>query len=1126
MSKHRLEIDCHQSCVLRLEPVDRGHVCRRINRTISHSSEQSVSLWAPRQSAFRDSPAYMLLALAKPFRYWQRLTLLWCLAVLVAFAAPQETKAERANTRAYATSLLQKADVLGLDWTRTSWEKALLFYRESLTLHQVLDDPEGEALCNEKIGKVQALMGNGQQSLSFYERALASYQNLEDLSGSARTIVEIGRLYYGMEQMDTGEAKLEQGLAWYQAIGDAEGQARTAALLAYQIARKGEPGRAEELYLVSQEQLARVGDPALRSHTRFHQSAYLARQGQFAKALKSYRETLVTTKDRHIEARALINIGFVLKERGQPFEALKELERAAELFRAMDPYGLAACYVNMADIYTQFGERHKALDLLSRAGLLFDRSRNPHASILSSQGDIYLSSGDTYQALNLFQEALPVFRDLGNVKAEVKVLSQMGNAYILTGEGDKALTCHYRALQLNRQIDSADLEPGILGNLGKTMLSMGQLREALCYLEESLAHEKTSSLLGQSAANFLDLSKTYLAMGSLVQAEDCAYRALDIYQQIGNLQEEALTRHMLARIKYADNRLTAASLDSERALELAESLRAKIMGSHLRSTFFDRIYDLYSFHVEILMKLHEREPSRLYEEKALRFSERARARTLLEILNEVPLKGRSEQAGVLLREKEEVQQRLNGWTRFRMDLAQSNTAENTSEVDRKIEHLLSIYRDLEGRIRADNPLYAALTGPTPLSVREIQATVLDGETTMLVYQLGERNSYLWQVDIDGVEVYRLPRRSLIESMAQEVFDNLTARNKKIKFETRLERRRRVSLADEAYPESAGKLANIILEPIAKGNIIGKRLLIVADGALLYIPFGVLPMPGSEQPLIVKYSLVTAPSASVLPVLQRERQLREPAPKQFAVLADPVFSTADPRVGFRLLPRRVSPQSYLQPSAVEIIGLRGTPTFQRLPFTRQEAERIRAMFPEDGSVAVLGFDADYQAALSPELNQYQIIHFATHAVIDGEHPELSGLVFSMVDEDGTPQKGFLSQHEIFNMELNAEMVVLSACQTALGKELRGEGQVGLTQSFMYAGAPRVVASLWHIQDKATAELMALFYRAILEQGHSPTEALRQAQLAMWRDKNWRFPYHWGAFVSQGIWSWPQSEKKTQ
>jgi CHAT domain-containing protein len=138
------------------------------------------------------------------------------------------------------------------------------------------------------------------------------------------------------------------------------------------------------------------------------------------------------------------------------------------------------------------------------------------------------------------------------------------------------------------------------------------------------------------------------------------------------------------------------------------------------------------------------------------------------------------------------------------------------------------------------------------------------------------------------------------------------------------------------------------------------------------------------------------------------------------------------------------------------------------------------------------------------------------LINSVHPELSGLVLSLVDPQGRPQEGFLRLHDIYNLKLGADLVVLSACQTALGKDIRGEGLIGLTRGFMYAGAPRVVASLWEVDDRATAELMKRLYEGMLVRGLTPAAALRDAQLALRRDRRWSDPFYWGAFVLQGEW----------
>ncbi len=321
------------------------------------------------------------------------------------------------------------------------------------------------------------------------------------------------------------------------------------------------------------------------------------------------------------------------------------------------------------------------------------------------------------------------------------------------------------------------------------------------------------------------------------------------------------------------------------------------------------------------------------------------------------------------------------------------------------------------------------------------------------------------------------------------------------------------------------MSRMLLGPAA-GQLGSKRLVIVASGTLQYLPFGALPVPaageklggGSQstanRPLIVDHEIVSLPSASTLAVLRRELSGRQPAAKSVAVLADPVFDRNDPRVTLETskTPSEARETSSLERSASEV----GLLSFGRLNSTRREANEILALTRASDGMKALDFEARRATAMSERLGEYRIVHFATHGLLNSQHPELSGMVFSLVDERGLPQDGFLRAHEIFNLKLRADLVVLSGCQTALGKEVKGEGLLGLTRGFMYAGTPRVVASLWRVTDLATTELMKQFYKGMLEQGLRPAAALRAAQVAMWKGRRWAAPFYWAAFVLQGEW----------
>jgi CHAT domain-containing protein len=334
---------------------------------------------------------------------------------------------------------------------------------------------------------------------------------------------------------------------------------------------------------------------------------------------------------------------------------------------------------------------------------------------------------------------------------------------------------------------------------------------------------------------------------------------------------------------------------------------------------------------------------------------------------------------------------------------------------------------------------------------------------------------------------------------------------------------------------------MLLGPVAS-HLGTKRLLIVSDGALQYIPFAALPRPfpghssgrgyRNNQPMVLEHEIINLPSASTLAVLRNELAGRHPAPKIAAVFADPVFEATDLRLKRGTNAEQNSVSDAATSGEASLSGLQmirslddadlikeGRLAIPRLPYSRGEAEVIRKLVPEKSRRLAVGLAVNHAAVTDPELEDYAIVHFATHSLLNSNHPELSGVLLSMVDEHGQPQeRGILSLGEIYNLKLRAEMVVLSACRTALGKDVKGEGLIGLTRGFMYAGAARVVASLWKADDEATAELMRLFYQRMLgKQQLRPAAALRHMQIEMWRSRSkWSVPYYWAAFTLQGEW----------
>jgi hypothetical protein len=365
------------------------------------------------------------------------------------------------------------------------------------------------------------------------------------------------------------------------------------------------------------------------------------------------------------------------------------------------------------------------------------------------------------------------------------------------------------------------------------------------------------------------------------------------------------------------------------------------------------------------------------------------------------------------------------------------------------------------------------------TLREIQSD-LGPDTAILAYALGNKESFLWFITPDRIASFNLPRRDDIEDAAVKAWKRLS------------------EIGDGPEVEELSR----ILLPAEVERALPRRLLTSLDGRLHLIPFSMLHDRGGCA-LFFDHVVSSVPSGSFLVGLRRKPSSHRFAPKQLAAIADPVFELDDPR----LVRLGISKLGESKPATV----LGGH--LDRLPESRREADGILALVSPSESFHAFNFEANRSIILSSELAQFRILHITTHHIVDS-HPDFSGLVLSRFDERGRPQDGFVRASEIYGLHIPAELVVLSACGTGLGPDVRGEGPMGMTRAFLHAGAKRVVVSLWNVEDEATTELMTRFYRGMLQDGLTTAEALRSAQVSMAKDPEWRRSRSWAAFVLQG------------
>ncbi len=996
--------------------------------------------------------------------------------------------------RIAAEQALSEGDLLRAEWNAAASQKALEKYQAALL---------GWQTTGERAGQSRALraMGDVYRSLSELQKARSGYMEAYHLAGNdaylkAGAVLGLGLVSITLGDNQKGVAYGTEALVLSKKVGDRAGEARA---------------------------LFCIGD------------AYFYLNGQGAAYYEKAMAAVLEANDVSGQAMAYLEMSYPMGHLPQKqAQALEYKEKALKIWRLLgDKRGQTTTLIALG-LFTAFiGDYQQALAYFHEAEpfLIGCGEVDNEARLYDGLAFAHESLGDQKLALQYYLKALSKWRSAKFRNVEVLALTQVGRLCHETGKNILALNYLLQAKRMVQTVKNSPSDAWVYAHLGVVYSTLGREKEALIAYQTVLK-ENVTVIPWIRALALNGTGKIYQRRKDYKEAISWYNRALTISRDSHDPFGEVSTLNNIARAERDSDNLDAALKILNEAIQKIEMLRAKMTEPSYRATYFATTREAYELTINILMRLSQRGQSNDFITKAFEVSERARARSLLDILVESKTEITPENNPALLKEKRSLLARITEKNRALAHLyANGSSKTQSATVEQELAELEVRRKYIESIIRAANPRYAALTQPEPSKLHEIQQ-LLDSETMLLEYSLGDDKSYLWAITADSITSFQLPSQAEIEKVARQVYELLIAPNKFVKGESDLRRERRLAQAEAEYPKVALRLSQMILAPAT--SLLGtKRLVIVADGALQYIPFAALPdlktrevksdpLPIADfHPLIEAHEIINLPSASALSAIRRELESRKPAAKAIAVIADPVFNKEDAKS--RLSEIRQGTGSQVQTRTVNLqrafrqMEIEGNKiTIDRLPFSHEEAMAILSILPQRESLGLLNFQANKQTVMDSDLNQYRIVHFATHGLLNSEHPELSGIVLSLVDKVGKPQNGFLRLHEIYNLKLPAELVVLSACQTALGKEIKGEGLVGLTRGFMYAGAARVVASLWNVNDAATADLMSHFYKYILQDKQQPAEALRNAQRMMRKQKRWKSPYYWAAFTIQGEW----------
>ncbi len=1055
---------------------------------------------------------------------------------------------------------------------------------QALAAYRALADRSGEAEALFALGQAYRMRHENVRAAEYYEQALQVSRQIDERYIAGLSLYWLSPFYNERGEKQRALACAEASVPLLQAAGERGHEGFAFLKIGYLHDALGERGKALAAYEQARALFRADNQPVLVAGALNETAQIYATQGESAQAVKAYQEALAMFRaigNAHVEAplgagRALLALGQLAGLHGEKQQALDYYQQALSAYQSPNSYhGQATARRHLSEAYRLLGEWQQALDQSYQAWLDCHNSddRSAEAGALADLAFVYLELGDGEQALALYEQAKQIYQALNDREGEARTLAFTGIAYNSIGEKQQAIECLKQAIALCQAVESRQREASALSVIAAIYETMGERQQAqaayarslaLCravedrhlegsllialgYYAESRDRQQALEYYEQAAALYqrmgnrtgeasalIGLGKVAASFDQLAKAVELHGQAIQLARAAAEPREEAKAFFNLAQIERHAGQLSAAREHLEATLRLIESQRARVISPDLRASYMATTQEYFDAYTDLLMQLHRQNPTGGHEVEAFQSSERRRARSLLEVLDEARFGLRQGAPAELLARETSLQEQINGKL-LTLKTAGQPAIQN-DERNRKFNALTLELRQVRDEIhKAAPPLAEAL----PLSLAEIKRQ-LDANTLLLEYALGSERSYVWAVTADSIHVFDLPNRDKITKQARQLYRLLDDQQPQKAGETSEQWRARAGKARRQFPAAAAELSQTVLGPVAA--LLGdRRLLIVADGALQYIPFGALTdcglksyavqstnrksqisNPQSFVPLIVDHEIVNLPSASTIAVLRRELEGRAPAPNSVVLLADPVFAEDDERLKHSTEKPAAGKPGVLATndlirSARDTGWLDAQGKLQRLPRTKVEAEAIAKSAAGKQPKLAMGFDASRQFAMSGALGQYRIIHFATHGLANSRRPELSGVVLSLFDREGRTQNGFLRLHDIYNLKLPADLVVLSACQTALGQEIRGEGLIGLTRGFMHAGAARVVASLWNVDDRATAELMKRFYEGMLGPKQlRPAAALRAAQVSMWRDGRWNQPYHWAAFVLQGEW----------
>ena len=1024
-----------------------------------------------------------------------------------------------------------------ISMTYQMYDKALLFFKQAGELI---------GLGNVYLGKGDIYSRNGDnlKAIEMYDIAVTFFEKADSPISRGHTYLRKGNIYYHTGANSKALEMYDEALLLYEKSGDISGQGDVYKCKGDIYFRIGDNSKALQMYDKAAPLFEKAGETLSRGIIYEVEGDICLRIGNNSKALEFYKKALPIFKIAGYsgaQGNIYMKRGDIYFRIGDNSQALKMYDKAISFYEKVGQLvGQGNVYIRMGDIYSRIGDNSKAIELFDKALFFFQEDEEPigQGNVYQRKGHIYLRISDNSKAIDMYNKALSFFKKvkepvgLGNVysgKGEIysrigdnpkalkmydkalfffnkaespvgqgNVCQCMGQIYSRSGDNLKAMGMYEKALQFFIKSDQLDGQGNVYLSKGDIYLSIGENSKAIKMYDFALSFfEKTGQPDGQGSV-YLKKGDIYSKINKYSKATVEYENAILLFRNIASIEGVAYSLNGKAKILEKRGNADEALILLEKAIANLERVRTQTAFSEMKQTFLEKVYEQYEESVLFMLE-------KKFYDKAFRYTESMRARVFLDQMAEGLRKLEKGLNPGLKEERDRLVGKLSTLSR-QMQETGGKDEKRPQELKEEYQRVESEFEDLLIKIRLENPLYASVNYPRPISITDLQKDVLKKDETLLSYFISPEKSYAFIITKNNFNVKPLKvKENEIKGLVDRYLPAIKENNV------------------NDIKRFGSLLYEKLFKPLEKYLDKNNDIIIVPMRELEIIPFEALVVDKNKQNrpvfLLEKYRLTYVQGATLLSILRKHYTTRGNTSKSFIGFGDPVYD-------YQNFTQNKTEQGSITRSSEEETSIeneikelhcdryaRAGGIMNRLPQSGEEIQTIARLFDKESlkNIVHLREQATEENAKAAGMKDFDYIHFSCHGLLNDD---FQSLVLSQLPLDKSNEDGYFTLNEIMNCDYNAKLVVLSACETGRGKMYKGEGVTGLTRAVMYAGTPAVVASLWKVDDTATKELMIHFYRNLLEKKMDKVEALRQAKLELLNTESYHSPLFWSAFIMYG------------